>query len=167
MCSVQGRVRSCKSPWIAHGTGLARLGTNLLTLLYNRWLYMCNWLFFVTRLDPATSILLSTPCYKNPKEENKMLKYSVSALSQNLGNLKRNAVFITGLMALLISGAFAQEQRSEISIQGTGFYTKDATGNAVRQRATDTGGFLVDTATDSIAGCRLKQITDLTGTRNS
>src|SRR2546422_11560075 len=71
-----------------------------------------------------------------------MLKYSVSALSQNLGNLKRNAVFITGLMALLISGAFAQEQRSEISIQGTGFYTKDATGNAVRQRATDTGGFL-------------------------
>jgi len=115
----------------------------LLALLYIPWLYSGNWLFFVTSPDPATSILLSIPCYKNPKEENKMLKYSVSALSQNLGNLKRNAVFITGLIALLISGAFAQEQRSEISIQGTGFYTKDATGNAVRQRATDTGGFLV------------------------
>src|SRR6266704_3521247 len=167
MCSVQGRVRSCKSPWMAHGACLTGLDIDLLALLYIPWLYSGNWLFFVTSPDPATSILLSIPCYKNPKEENKMLKYSVSALSQNLGNLKRNAVFITGLIALLISGAFAQEQRSEISIQGTGFYTKDATGNAVRQRATDTGGFLVDTATDSIAGCRLKQITDLTGTRNS
>src|SRR5437762_48754 len=105
MCSVQGRVRSCKSPWMAHGACLTGLDIDLLALLYIPWLYSGNWLFFVTSPDPATSILLSIPCYKNPKEENKMLKYSVSALSQNLGNLKRNAVFITGLMALLISGA--------------------------------------------------------------
>ena len=78
----------------------------------------------------------------NPKED-KMLEYSVSALSQTLGNLKRNALLITGLIMLLASGALAQEQRSEISIQGTGFYTKDATGDGIRQRATDTGGFLV------------------------
>jgi len=72
-----------------------------------------------------------------------MLRYSVSAVARNLGKLERNAVLITGLILLLTSGAFAQEQRSEISIQGTGFYTKDATGDGIRQRATDTGGFLV------------------------
>ena len=37
----------------------------------------------------------------------------------------------------------AQEQRSEISLQGTGFYTKDSTGQGIRQQATDTGGFLI------------------------
>src|SRR5437879_12180276 len=30
-----------------------------------------------------------------------------------------------------------------ISLQGTGFFTKDADGNGIRQHATDTGGFLV------------------------
>src|SRR5258708_8391409 len=37
----------------------------------------------------------------------------------------------------------AQEIRSEISLQGTGFFTKDGDGNGIRQHATDTGGFLV------------------------
>jgi hypothetical protein len=36
-----------------------------------------------------------------------------------------------------------QENRSEISIQGTGFFTKDTAGNGVFERANETGGFLV------------------------
>ena len=42
-----------------------------------------------------------------------------------------------------MAAAVAQESRSEISVQGTGFYTKDSTGQAIRQHATDTGGLLV------------------------
>lgn len=41
------------------------------------------------------------------------------------------------------SGAMAQEQRQEVSVQGTGFFTKDSNGNGVNQRSTDTGGLLV------------------------
>jgi opacity protein-like surface antigen len=37
----------------------------------------------------------------------------------------------------------AQESRSEISLQGTGFFTKDSSGNGTLQRGTETGGFLV------------------------
>src|SRR2546428_12960451 len=111
MCSVQGRVRSCKSPWMAHGACLTGLDIDLLALLYIPWLYSGNWLFFVTSPAPPTSILISIPCYKNPKEENKMFKNSVSALSQNLGNFKRTAEFISGPIALAISRAFAQELR--------------------------------------------------------
>src|SRR5438093_1350291 len=46
-------------------------------------------------------------------------------------------------IAILTAAAIAQESRSEVSVQGTGFYTKDSTGQGIRQRATDTGGFLV------------------------
>ena len=35
------------------------------------------------------------------------------------------------------------ENRSEISIQGTRFFTKDTAGNGVFERANDTGGFLL------------------------
>jgi len=42
------------------------------------------------------------------------------------------------------SGAMAQEGRwQEIGVQGTGFFTKDSTGNGINQHATDTGGFLL------------------------
>jgi len=42
------------------------------------------------------------------------------------------------------SGAMAQEGRwQEISVQGTGFFTKDSSGNGINQHATDTGGFLL------------------------
>jgi outer membrane immunogenic protein len=53
------------------------------------------------------------------------------------------------LSALLLFGsaAFAQEEspwkHGEISVQGTGFFTKDSNGNGISQHATDTGGFLV------------------------
>ena len=39
--------------------------------------------------------------------------------------------------------ALAQESRSEISLQGTGLFAKDTTGQGTTQRATDSGGFLV------------------------
>src|SRR5919198_957718 len=38
--------------------------------------------------------------------------------------------------------AAAQESRSEISLQGTGFFTKDTTGQGITQRSTNTGGFV-------------------------
>jgi len=40
-------------------------------------------------------------------------------------------------------GATAQESRSEITLQGTGFFTKDTNGQGISRTATDTGGFLV------------------------
>jgi hypothetical protein len=39
--------------------------------------------------------------------------------------------------------AIAQETRSEISVQGTGFFTKDSEGNGVQDHVTNTGGFLI------------------------
>ena len=55
----------------------------------------------------------------------------------------RKAILSVITALLLTVAAIAQEQRSEISLQGTGFYTKDSTGQGIRQQATDTGGFLV------------------------
>ena len=52
-------------------------------------------------------------------------------------------VALFGVLTLLSVTAVAQEVRSEISVQGTGFFTKDADGNGIRQQATDTGGFLL------------------------
>jgi opacity protein-like surface antigen len=56
--------------------------------------------------------------------------------------MRRLFVIVTALFVLAV-GAVAQEGRSEISLQGTGFFTKDSTGQGNTQRATDTGGFLV------------------------
>ncbi len=39
--------------------------------------------------------------------------------------------------------AVAQESRSEIGLQGTGFFTKDTTGEGTTQHTTNTGGFLI------------------------
>jgi len=55
----------------------------------------------------------------------------------------KRAAMIVGVLAVESITAVAQENRSEISIQGTGFFTKDTDGNGIRQHATDTGGFLV------------------------
>ena len=55
----------------------------------------------------------------------------------------RKAILSIVTVSLLAVATVAQEQRSEISLQGTGFYTKDSTGQGIRQQATDTGGFLV------------------------
>jgi outer membrane immunogenic protein len=58
-------------------------------------------------------------------------------------SIKSIAMIVVGLMGLLSVSAVAQESRSEVSIQGTGFFTKDSDGNGVREHATNTGGFLV------------------------
>jgi len=50
---------------------------------------------------------------------------------------------IVGVLALLSITAVAQENRSEISTQGTGCFTKDTAGNGLFERANETGGFLV------------------------
>jgi opacity protein-like surface antigen len=50
---------------------------------------------------------------------------------------------VAGLIFVLALGARAQETRSEISLQGTGFFTKDSTGQGTLQRSRNTGGFLV------------------------
>ena len=57
----------------------------------------------------------------------------------------RKVVVATILGVLMCaSGAIAQEGRwQEISVQGTGFFTKDSSGNGINQHATDAGGFLL------------------------
>jgi hypothetical protein len=57
-------------------------------------------------------------------------------------SIQRTAV-VVGILALVSITAVAQENRSEISIQGTGFFTKDTSGNGTVERANDTGCFLV------------------------
>ena len=57
--------------------------------------------------------------------------------------MRQIAIMIASLALLLGVSAAAQESRSEISLQGTGFFTKDTTGQTTTQRSTNTGGFLV------------------------
>src|ERR1051325_4276750 len=70
-----------------------------------------------------------------------MSSSSVSSRKRNLW--QRVIVLVLGILSIFTITAVAQEQRSEISLQGTGFYTKNSNGNGIRQQATDTGGFLV------------------------
>ena len=58
-------------------------------------------------------------------------------------SIKGAGIALVGVLTLLSLTAVAQEVRSEISVQGTGFFTKDTDGNGIRQHATDTGGFLI------------------------
>jgi opacity protein-like surface antigen len=57
--------------------------------------------------------------------------------------MRKAALIVATVAILLAASAYAQEPRSEISVQGTGFFTKDTTGRGGTQRATETGGFLV------------------------
>jgi len=57
--------------------------------------------------------------------------------------MKRTALAVVAFVGVMSMSAVAQEFRSEISTLGTGFYTKDANGNGIRDNVTDTGGFLV------------------------
>jgi opacity protein-like surface antigen len=50
---------------------------------------------------------------------------------------------LAGSVILLTFGAAAQESRSEISLQGTGFFTQDTNGQGISRTTTNTGGFLV------------------------
>lgn len=57
--------------------------------------------------------------------------------------IKRAALVVVAFAGLMSMTALAQEFRSEISAQGTGFFTKDSDGNGVWNQATKTGGLLV------------------------
>jgi opacity protein-like surface antigen len=57
--------------------------------------------------------------------------------------MQRTAIMLAGFVMLLALGAWAQESRSEISLQGTGFFTKDTNGNGVSRTTSDAGGFQV------------------------
>jgi opacity protein-like surface antigen len=50
---------------------------------------------------------------------------------------------LAGFVILLTFGATAQDSRSEISLQGTGFFTRDTSGQGVSRTTSDTGGFMV------------------------
>jgi opacity protein-like surface antigen len=52
-------------------------------------------------------------------------------------------VILIAALSMLAISAVGQESRSEISLQGTGLFTKDTTGQGNTQRGTNTGGFLV------------------------
>ena len=56
----------------------------------------------------------------------------------------RQMVIMIAVVVLLLSvGSTAQEARSEVSLQGTGLFTKDTTVRNSTQRGTENGGFLV------------------------
>jgi len=57
--------------------------------------------------------------------------------------MRRTAIMLTSFVILITLGATAQESRSEMSLQGTGFFTKDTSGQGTTQRTTNTGGFLI------------------------
>jgi len=56
----------------------------------------------------------------------------------------RQTTILVGSMVLLLMSlaATAQENRSEISVQGTGFFTNSTSGNGTAYSTTQTGGFL-------------------------
>lgn len=56
--------------------------------------------------------------------------------------MQKVVVFVVSSILLLSLSASAQENRSEISIQGTGLFTKSASGNGIVYTSTESGGFL-------------------------
>lgn len=64
-----------------------------------------------------------------------------------MATIRMAVLTIVSALLLFGSAAFAQEepawQHGEVSVQGTGFFTKDSSGNGITQHATDTGGLLV------------------------
>ena len=58
--------------------------------------------------------------------------------------IMKRGLFITiaSLLLFTIAG-FTQEVRNEVSVQGTGFFTKDSSGNGISRTTTNTGGLQV------------------------
>jgi opacity protein-like surface antigen len=56
--------------------------------------------------------------------------------------MRRRITILGSISFLLTFAATAQESRSEISMQGTGFFTKSSSGNGTAYSTTETGGFL-------------------------
>jgi opacity protein-like surface antigen len=58
-------------------------------------------------------------------------------------NMKKLVLAAVSSVLLLSITALSQEVKDEISVQGTGFFTKDTNGNGISRSATNTGGVLV------------------------
>jgi outer membrane immunogenic protein len=56
--------------------------------------------------------------------------------------MRRTSIFLGSIVFLLTLVATAQENRSEISVQGTGFFTQSSSGNGTTYNPTETGGVL-------------------------
>jgi len=56
--------------------------------------------------------------------------------------MRRISIFLGSILFLLTLTAAAQENRSEISVQGTGLFTQSSSGNGTTHSATETGGLL-------------------------
>ena len=60
--------------------------------------------------------------------------------------MTRSKILVAGLFATLLFAATSRAQelpRNEVSVQGTGSFTKDSDNNGIIQRSTDSGGLLV------------------------
>jgi hypothetical protein len=57
--------------------------------------------------------------------------------------MRRTATMLAGFLVLSTLAAIAQENRSEISLQGTGFFTRDTSGQGISRTTSETGGFMV------------------------
>src|SRR6516164_9569336 len=56
--------------------------------------------------------------------------------------MKRVVLIAVGIVFCFSLASLAQENRSEISLQGTGLFTSSTTGNGTAYSATESGGFL-------------------------
>ena len=64
-----------------------------------------------------------------------LLLFSVSAVAQDgWADISRDRIY---------HHMAAQDSSSEISVQGTGFFTKDSNNNGIQNQTTDSGGFLI------------------------
>ena len=57
--------------------------------------------------------------------------------------LKRAILGLVAMVTMLPLRALAQEPRSEVSAEGLGFFTKQTTGNGIKNGATDSGGLQI------------------------
>lgn len=57
--------------------------------------------------------------------------------------IKRSILGVIALATTLSVTVVAQEVKQEVSVEGTGLFTKQSDGNGINNRATDTGGFLI------------------------
>ncbi len=57
--------------------------------------------------------------------------------------MRRIGTMILGSALLFTVSAMAEDIRSDVSVEGTGFFTKESNNRGISQRATDAGGFLV------------------------
>ncbi len=57
--------------------------------------------------------------------------------------MRRTALVLVSFVILITVGVTAQESHSDISLQGTGFFTRDTSGQGISRTTSETGGFMV------------------------